>query len=100
MSSVKGNRMSSVPRIAFFSDSFHEVNGVAHTSRQFEAYARGHQRPLFSVHAGPCTRMIQDGNVVMCDLQRSGASMNLQSHSELSFDFLLWRHMPELRDSL
>jgi len=36
----------------------------------------------------------------MCDLQRSGASMNLQSHSELSFDFLLWRHMPELRDSL
>jgi hypothetical protein len=28
------------PRVAYFPDSFHEVNGVAHTSRNFEAFAR------------------------------------------------------------
>ena len=33
------------PRIAFFPDSFREVNGVAHTARQFEAWAR-HRRAL------------------------------------------------------
>ena len=29
----------SVPRVAFFTDSFHEVNGVALTSRQFAEFA-------------------------------------------------------------
>ena len=29
-----------VPRVAYFPDSFHEVNGVAHTSRNFVAYAQ------------------------------------------------------------
>jgi hypothetical protein len=29
-----------LPRVGFFPDSFHEVNGVAHTSRNFEAFAR------------------------------------------------------------
>jgi glycosyltransferase involved in cell wall biosynthesis len=31
---------ATVPRVAYFPDSFHEVNGVAHTSRHFEASAR------------------------------------------------------------
>jgi hypothetical protein len=33
------------PRVAYFPDSFHEINGVAHTSRNFVAYAERHNLP-------------------------------------------------------
>ncbi len=41
-----------IPRVAFFTDSFHEVNGVALTSRQFDLFARKNEYPFLSVHAG------------------------------------------------
>lgn len=47
--------MNPVPRVAFFTDSFHEVNGVAHTSRHFDAFARRRALPFLNVHAGPKT---------------------------------------------
>ena len=40
-------------RVAFFSCVYHEVDGVAETSRQFEAFARRQQLPFLMVHAGP-----------------------------------------------
>ena len=40
------------PRVAYFPDSFHEVNGVAHTSRHFEAFARRRNLPFLCVRAG------------------------------------------------
>jgi hypothetical protein len=40
------------PRVAFFTDSFHEVNGVALTSREFARFARDRGYPFLSVHAG------------------------------------------------
>ena len=39
------------PRVAFFPDSFHEVNGVAHTARNFEAFGRRRGMP-FDVRQG------------------------------------------------
>ena len=39
-------------RVAYFPDSFHEVNGVAHTSRHFEAFARRRNLPFLCVRAG------------------------------------------------
>ena len=39
-------------RVAYFPDSFHEVNGVAHTSRNFQAFAERHQLPFLCVRAG------------------------------------------------
>ena len=41
-----------MPRVAYFPDSFHEVNGVAHTSRHFEAFARRRNLPFLCVRAG------------------------------------------------
>src|SRR5262249_60746536 len=38
------------PRVAFFPDSFAEVNGVAHTSRQFVAFAERRNLPMLCVH--------------------------------------------------
>ena len=40
-----------MPRVAYFPDSFHEVNGVAHTSRHFEAYARRRDLPFLCIRA-------------------------------------------------
>jgi phosphatidylinositol alpha 1,6-mannosyltransferase len=46
-----------VPRVAFFTDSFHEANGVALTSREFARHAQEQDHPFLSVHAGPETRL-------------------------------------------
>ena len=36
-------------RVAFFSCVYHEVDGVAETSRQFESFARRQQLPFLMV---------------------------------------------------
>jgi hypothetical protein len=43
---------ASVQRVAYFSDSFHEMHGVAHTSRHFEAFARPRNLPFLCIRAG------------------------------------------------
>jgi phosphatidylinositol alpha 1,6-mannosyltransferase len=87
-------------RIAFFTDSFHEVNGVALTSRQFESFARRRQLPFFSVHAGRETRRHTEGTVTAYEIQRSTAAFNLEATSELSFDPMLFRNRNPLLYSL
>jgi glycosyltransferase involved in cell wall biosynthesis len=87
-------------RVAFFTDSFHEVNGVALTSRQFEAFARRRQTPFFSVHAGARTHSHTDGSVTVFEIQRGGAAFNLEASSALSFDPLLFRYSSELLRAL
>jgi glycosyltransferase involved in cell wall biosynthesis len=82
--------MNPVPRIAFFTDSFHEVNGVAHTSRNFDAFARRRAFPFLNVHAGPKTRMVQDGPVWTLELKRGPVGISLEH--DMSFDLLLLRY--------
>jgi hypothetical protein len=60
-----------VPRVAFFTDGFHEVNGVARTSREF---ARNQDYPFFSVHTGPQTACWTEANLTTCELKPSWAS--------------------------
>ncbi len=52
-----------MPRIALFSDSYHEANGVARTTAAIEACAKKRNIPLLSVHAGPETRLVHDGSI-------------------------------------
>ena len=78
-------------RVAFLPDSFHEVNGVAHTSRNFAAYAQRHGLPFLCVRAGTRTPALQqDGTVTSLELPRSRLSVGLEK--DLSFDPLFWRH--------
>ncbi len=80
-----------VPRVAYFPDSFHEVNGVAHTSRNFEAYAVRHQLPFLCVRAGDrAESVIQDGEVRSLELARSRTAIRLEK--DLEFDAIFWRH--------
>jgi len=82
---------SPLPRIAYFPDSFHEVNGVAHTSRNFAAYARRHDVPFLCVRAGQTTRLLEpDGSVEALELGRSLLSVGMEK--DLSFDPLFFRY--------
>ncbi len=92
-----------VPRVAYFPDSFHEVNGVAHTSRQFEAFARRRNLPFLCVHAGsssgPRARsLIEDGSVWTLELPRGFLSFALEK--DLRFDPAFLRHIPLISEVL
>ncbi len=77
------------PRVAFFTDSFHEVNGVAHTSRNFAAFAGRRGLPFLSVRAGSAAPTAV-GDFHTLELPRSCAAISLEK--DLFFDPLFIRH--------
>lgn len=87
------------PRLAYFPDSFHEVNGVAHTSRHFEAFARRRNLPFLCVRAGDREpNLIEDGNVWTLELPRGFLSVGLEK--DLRFDPAFPRHIPIIEEVL
>lgn len=88
----------SARRVAFFTDSFHEVNGVALTSREFVRFAHRRSLPIFSVHAGPRTSVVQDGSVTTFEFHRGLIKWHLEH--DLAVDFLCLRYLPKLRAAL
>jgi glycosyltransferase involved in cell wall biosynthesis len=91
--------MAQVPRVAYFPDSFHEVNGVAHTSRHFEAFARRRNLPFLCVRAGDRTQaIIEDGSVWTLELPRGFLSFALEK--DLRFDPAFLRHIPLIGEVL
>ena len=88
-----------VPRVAYFPDSFHEVNGVAHTSRNFVAYAERQGLPFLCVRAGGrAAAFEQTGELRTLELGRSRASVRMEK--DLQFDALFWRHGGVIRREL
>jgi len=85
-------------RLALFADSFHEVNGVALTCRQFEDYAARHGFPFFSVHAGPVTATWRQGSITRCEI--SASILRLPLDSGLCFDLAFWRHLDHVESAL
>ncbi len=82
-----------VPRVAYFPDSFHEVNGVAHTSRHFENFARRRNLPFLCVRAGDRNPAVtEEGNVWTLELPRSFLSFVLEK--DLRLDPAFFRHIP------
>ena len=87
------------PRVAYFPDSYHEVNGVAHTSRNFVAYAERHDLPFLCVRAGSReAKFRRCGQLRTLELQRSSASVGMEK--DLAFDPLFWRHAETIEDQL
>ena len=85
--------ISTPPRVAYFPDSFHEVNGVAHTSRHFEAFARRRNLPFLCVRAGDRNPALEeDGNVWTLELPRGALSFALEK--DLRYDPAFLRHVP------
>ena len=78
------------PRIAFFPDGFHEVDGVATVARHFLGFARGRAIPFLMVHAGPTAGIHRDGLIALMELPRSPMKFPLdRSHD---FDLLFLRY--------
>lgn len=91
--------MTDSPRVAYFPDSFHEVNGVAHTSRHFEAFARRRNLPFLCVRAGDRTpALIEEGNLWTLELPRGFLSFALEK--DLRFDPAFPRHIPIVHEVL
>jgi glycosyltransferase involved in cell wall biosynthesis len=85
--------------VAYFPDSFHEVNGVAHTSRHYEAFARRRNLPFLCVRAGDRSQaVIEDGNVWTLELPRGFLSFALEK--DLRFDPAFLRHIPLIGEVL
>jgi phosphatidylinositol alpha 1,6-mannosyltransferase len=97
--SLAADMTAPVPRVAYFPDSFHEVNGVAHTSRHFEDFARRRGLPFLCVRAGDRTQaLIEEGNVWTLELPRSFLSFVLEK--DLRLDSAFFRHIPLISEVL
>ncbi|MDE1154609.1 MAG: glycosyltransferase [Acidobacteriaceae bacterium] len=89
---------SPMPRVAYFPDSFHEVNGVAHTSRNFAAFARRRQMPFLCVRAGAAAALECASEQWSLELKRSWASVALER--DLYFDALFPRYAGLIESTL
>jgi glycosyltransferase involved in cell wall biosynthesis len=88
-----------MPRVAYFPDSFHEVNGVAHTSRHFQAFARRRNLPFLCVRAGDRSpSLVEDGNIWTLELPRGFLSFALEK--DLRYDPAYLRHIPLVGETL
>ncbi|HVT98193.1 MAG TPA: hypothetical protein VHE33_11860, partial [Acidobacteriaceae bacterium] len=82
-------------RVAYFPDSFHEINGVAHTSRHFEEFARRRKLPFLCVRAGERAESVAtDGALTTLELPRGILSIPLDK--DLKFDPAWIRHLPAI----
>ena len=86
------------PRVSFFPCVYHEVDGVAKTSREFEAFARRQQTPFFMVHAGPRDQVTTEGTVTRVQLTRSPMKFPLDRAHD--YDLLFLRHYRKLESRL
>lgn len=78
------------PRVAFFPDGFHEIDGVAVVARQYESFAREQSIAFLIFHAGPRDEIFQDGQITRVQLRRSKIKFPLDSAHD--FDLLFTQH--------
>lgn len=77
-------------RVAFFADSYLEVNGVAMTANRLVDFARRRDYPFLCIHAGPQTELKINGSVTDLSLRRSPLAIPLDE--TLAYDPLFQRH--------
>lgn len=86
-------------RVAYFPDSFHEINGVAHTSRHFEAFARRRGLPFLCVRAGSRPERLQTvDNIITLELARGPFSIPLDK--DLRLDPAWIAYFPAVMDAI
>jgi phosphatidylinositol alpha 1,6-mannosyltransferase len=93
---------SATPRVAYFPDSFYEINGVAHTSRHFQAFAQRRGVPFFCLHPGKkgtAIREQQIGELTTLDIAR-GSAVSFRLEKDLTFDAAFLRHKKFLEERL
>jgi glycosyltransferase involved in cell wall biosynthesis len=79
-----------VPRVAYFPDSFLEVNGVAMTSKRLIGYAQKNGYPFLCVHAGKRSEAYEEDTIRYLSLKRSPVAFRMDE--DLAYDPLFQRH--------
>ena len=85
-------------RVAFFPDSFLEVNGVAMTSQRLVGYAKKKGYPFLCIHAGEKTETRADESITYLSLKRSPLSFSLDEG--LKFDPFFNRYLKRVGSEL
>ncbi len=82
--------MNKFPRVAYFPDSFLEVDGVALTSQKLIGYAKKNGYPFLCIHAGNKTSNTKDETIEYLSLKRSSIAFPLDD--KLKYDPFFQRH--------
>jgi glycosyltransferase involved in cell wall biosynthesis len=93
---------AAAPRVAYFPDTFYEINGVAHTSRHFQAFAQRRGLPFFCLHPGKRESGIreqQQGELTTLEIPR-GSALSFRLEKDLTFDPAFVRHKNFLAERL
>ena len=90
--------MDKVLRVAYFPDSFIEVNGVAMTSKKLVNFVRKRGYPFLYVYAGRKTEIRREKNLVSLSLRRSPLAIPMDE--SLKYDPLFQRHVGKVRHEL
>jgi len=85
-------------RTAFFTDSYHEVNGVGLTSRQLEACARKANLPFYCFYATNPGKTASAEPGVRLPLERGCGTIRVER--DLGFDLNMWRHDEVVTEAL
>ncbi len=87
-----------VLRVAYFPDSFLEINGVAMTSNKLTGFVRRRGYPFLCIYAGKKTEVTQDANITFVSLKRSALSFRMDE--DLKYDPLFQRHVSLVQKEL
>jgi glycosyltransferase involved in cell wall biosynthesis len=87
-----------VVRVAFFPDSYGEVDGVANTSRQFEAFALRRDLPFLTVTGGIAEETQQTGPVKRISHRRGWFGFALDKKHD--FDLAFWRYLTPVENAV
>jgi phosphatidylinositol alpha 1,6-mannosyltransferase len=93
---------SAAPRVAYLPDTFYEINGVAHTSRHFQAFAERRGLPFFCLHPGKKGSAIgeqQAGELTTLEIPRD-SPISFPIEKDLTFDPAFLRHKKFLGERL
>jgi glycosyltransferase involved in cell wall biosynthesis len=83
--------VSSEPlRVAFFPDAYHEIDGVANTSRHFESFAMRKGLPFLTILGGSKNSLEIHGSITRMQRRRGRVGFPLDKKHD--FDLLFWRH--------
>ena len=90
--------MAQVPRIAFFTDTYTEINGVALTSRQLTAFATRRGYPFLCVRGATKNSGTQHESTTHIELARGPLAVSLDKG--LWHDPALWRHRARVAEAV
>ena len=90
--------MERLPRLAYFPDTYEEIDGVANTSRQLKTFAKKRGFPLLIFCGGYHDQAQTDGSTVRVMLCRGPIRFPLDKKHD--FDLLFWRYYRYVKDAV